>query len=317
MKALLDDYFRKWYGAAAKPAQAFWDAIEEAIESSPMLGHEDRVMPYVYTPQLLEKLAVHIAEAENLADTDRAKLHVRTDRLILEHLKLYMAMWQSEFAGQFGRAAENAEAMMPLRRQLMDISPFFVLDHEKPYDCGIWYWGVTHRAKYYRQLDDLISGKAGQLVAMLPEKALFRLDPNDDGRFAEWYQPAWDASRWESISVTKPFYAQGHMTAEGCPYVGHMWYRFDVDVPALAAGKRVMLLAPVVETEGWLWVNGQYIGRKHYREAYERPNEMKLDITAALRPGQKNMIAMRVATGLCSSQAAGGLGARVFLYSPN
>ena len=47
MKALLNDYFEKWYGPAAKNSQAYWDAIEEAMESSPLLGHEDRIMPYI------------------------------------------------------------------------------------------------------------------------------------------------------------------------------------------------------------------------------------------------------------------------------
>ena len=95
-----------------------------------------------------------------------------------------------------------------------------------------------------------------------------------------------------------------------------MWYRAEVTIPADVNGKAVVFYAPVVETEAWLWVNGRYVGHRPYREAYERPNEMEADVTAALRPGQKNVIALRVATGQSRAQAAGGLGSRMFLYSP-
>ena len=90
-----------------------------------------------------------------------------------------------------------------------------------------------------------------------------------------------------------------------------------MDVAADVTGKPVIFLAPAVETEAWLWVNGQYIGHRPYREAYERPSEMEFDVTNAIKPGQRNVIAIRVGTGLSRTQAAGGLVARIFLYSPN
>src|SRR5260370_42079156 len=90
--AVLDDFFSKWYGPAAKPARAFWDALEKPLEETPMLGHEDRILPYVYTPALLADLGKQTALAEKQADTETTKKHVRADRLILGHLKAYMAL---------------------------------------------------------------------------------------------------------------------------------------------------------------------------------------------------------------------------------
>src|SRR5690606_35522191 len=89
---LLDDYYSKWYGNAAKPARAFWDTLEEAIESTSIQGHEDRILPWVYTPQLMQKLATNVAAEERAADTPRDKLHVQIDRLIYQHLQAYVAM---------------------------------------------------------------------------------------------------------------------------------------------------------------------------------------------------------------------------------
>jgi len=314
--SLLDDYFARWYGPAAKPARRFWDAIEETIEQTPYLGHEDRIMPYVYTPAMMKACESALKEAEASAGSERDRLHVRVDRLIFEHLKDYMAMSAAEWAGDFASAAKDADAMMERRKELCAINPFFVLDNEKRYDAGIWYWGVLERAAYYRKLADLTGGKTGDLVALLPEEMAFRTDPNDEGRFSGWQEPAWDSSLWQHIKTTQPFYSQGYLSPEGYPYTGYLWYRADVDVPANAAGKPIAFYAPVVETEAWLWVNGRYIGHRPYREAYERPNEMDADVTAAIKPGQRNVIALRVATGLARAQAAGGLCSRAFLYSP-
>jgi hypothetical protein len=91
-----------------------------------------------------------------------------------------------------------------------------------------------------------------------------------------------------------------------------MWYRFEVDIPAAPRGT-VKLYAPAVESEAWCWVNGRYTGHRRFRESYERPNEMDLDVTAALRPG-KNIIAIRVSTGPSPAQTPGGLVSRLFLY---
>jgi hypothetical protein len=314
--ALLDDYFAQWYGAAARPARRFWDAIEQAIEQTPYLGHDDRIMPYVYTPAMMQQCESALRDAEASANTDRDRLHVQVDRLIYQHLQAYMDMSAAEWAGDFAAAAKHADEMMARRKELFAINPFFILDNEKRYDAGIWYWGILERAAYFRELADLTGGKTGDLVTLLPEKTAFRIDPNDEGRFARWQDPTWDASGWQQIRTTQPFYSQGYLSPEGYPYTGYLWYRFEVEVPPSAAGKPVAFYAPVVETEAWLWVNGRYIGHRPYREAYERPAQMDFDITGVIKPGQRNVIAVRVATGLARAQAAEGLCSRPFLYSP-
>jgi hypothetical protein len=315
VSALLGDFFSHWYGAAAGPSQAFWDELESAIESTPFLGHEDRILPYVYTPSLMAKLGVHIEAAERLAGDERSRLHVRADRLIYEHLKAYVAMSAADSAGDWQLAARQTSAMMGLRKQLMDINPFFVLDHEKRYIAGIWYWGLAERGEHYRKLGDLTSGVTGDLVALLPEQAQFVTDPRDEGRFAGWYGAGWNSDGWGRVLTTKPFYAQGHMAPDGYPYVGPVWYRFEVDIPKQFDGKPVSLLATGLETEAWLWVNGEYRGHRPYQEAYMRPSEFQADVSKALKAG-RNVITIRVDTGRAPAHAAGGLIGRVLLYSP-
>ena len=316
--AILDDFFAKWYGKAAGPAAAFWDALEEAIEQTPMLGHEDRIMPWVYTPKLLAALEGHVARAEKLADTPRTKTHVRADRLILKHLNGYMAMHAAEFAAEFAEAARQAQYMLDQRKELHAISSFFTMpDETYGYKDGTWYWGVSDRKKHYESLADRMSGKTGDLVAVVPEKAKFRTDPHDDGRFEDWYAPDLPEEGWHDALTTKPFYLQGYMDAQGHTYMGRIWYRLNVDVPASAKGKKVVLHAPTIEGEAWCWVNGKYIGHRPFVEIYVRPgSEMALDVTDAILPGQTNQVSIRVNTTYGSSYATSGLLSRMVLYSP-
>jgi hypothetical protein len=279
-------------------------------------------MPWVYTPQLMKELAADIAAEEKIPTTGREKTHVQIDRLIFQHLQAYVAMNQADLKGDYAEAAKQANIMLAIRPKLYAINSFLMMPNEKnakggtDYNSGIWYWGVTDRAAYYQKLAEMQSGKTSKLVAQLPQQAKFATDPKDEGRFAGWYQAGWDTSKWKNITTAEPFYLQGYMDKSGYPYLGNVWYQFKVNVPEVARGQKVLLYAPVVETEAWAWVNGKYIGHRPYHESYERPNEMELDVTDALKPGQANVISIRVSTSFNSAAVAGGLIGRLFLYTP-
>jgi hypothetical protein len=321
VQATLDEFFSLWYGKAAKPAQAFWDALEERMQKSPLLGHEDRILPYVYTPELIATLEKCVADAERLADTDQAKVHVKVDRLILEHLKGYLAMHAAEFDGNFAEAVKQADAMFEQRKVLNAISGFWnapeSTDPTKRLWSGTWYWNLTDRRAHYQKLGDRISGKAGDLVALAPRQPRFALDIADLGKYEQWYANDYDRSKWRTVDCTIPYYLQGYLNERGIPqHRGLMWYVFDVDVPASAAGKKVKLYSPVVIAEAWLWMNGKYVGRRKYEEAYIRPAPLDFEVTDAVVAGKKNVIAVRVSTGMNLTQAPDGFEGRLFLYAP-
>src|SRR6185437_12774739 len=186
-KAILDDYFTKWYGPAAKPSQAYWDAIEETLESTPILGHEDRVLPYVYSDKLIAQLDEHQAKAEALAKEEPYATHVRVDRLILEHLKGYLAMNRAEFTGDYVEAIKQADFMFKQREALNKISGYFYIPESKnpreTYWAGSHYWNLTMRREHYQKVLDMISGKTGDLVAKAPREGKFALDDLDIGRY--------------------------------------------------------------------------------------------------------------------------------------
>ena len=54
---------------------------------------------------------------------------------------------------------------------------------------------AAHRVTRPRKLADLTTGKTGDLIQVLPERARFALDPRDDGRFTGWFAAATPRSK--------------------------------------------------------------------------------------------------------------------------
>jgi len=320
VEAVLDDFFSTWYGPAAAPARAYWDALEECIESAVMLGHEDRILPYVYSPELVATLEARTREAEALAEQEPYRTRVRVDRLILEHLKGYMALNEAEFVGNYREAIKHADYMFEQRAELHRISPFFHLpEGDGPNQnlyAGAWYWNLTHRRDFYEKMLARLEGPEGRLIAQSPRHVRFRMDPANTGRLCRWHAPQFDRSDWDLIDTTRPFYIQGDnlMSENGVPYRGAMWYVFELEVPEERAGGPVQLYAPIVCSEAWVWVNGEFVGHRPYQQAYMRPAELDFDVTDAVVAG-RNVIAVLVRAD-CLTEAAEGFQGPLFLYEP-
>jgi hypothetical protein len=328
--ALGNEYFNDWYGPAGKPAFEFWDAMETAIENTIFGGNEDHMLSLVYTPELIRRLESHLVSAELLAKGDSwAEPRVAADRATFNYLLEYKAMERAEHDANWPVAARHARRMNEVLQPAMNISRFYwdieAYDNKKKavgQAHGYYFWGTQQRAEVYRELSSKINGEKGRRLATLYERAKFKIDPRDDGRFDGWYEPSHDDAEWDEILTTQPFYAQGnYIDEQGFPYQGAMWYRFNLDIPNLdrqrkTAVNTARLYALAAETEAWIWVNGKFIGHRPYQDAYYRPTPIDMDITSGIRKGA-NQITVRLHTHHRPAQMAGGLVSRLFIYSPN
>ena len=62
--ALLQEFYRKFYGPAAVPMETYWSAIYAAWADTIITEHEHFVAPAIYTPQVIETCRRSLAEAE-------------------------------------------------------------------------------------------------------------------------------------------------------------------------------------------------------------------------------------------------------------
>ena len=134
-------------------------------------------------------------------------------------------------------------------------------------------------------------------VATLPAQWLLRLDPQDIGEQKTWYAPEVQTNDWRTVNI-----GQFWEKTLGQPYIGVGWYRVAVNVPELAAGKRLYLAFGAVDEQAWVWVNGESAGA-HAVGPQGWNRRFLIEVTEQLKPGHENVIAVRVHNSL----AAGGI----------
>ena len=120
-----------------------------------------------------------------------------------------------------------------------------------------------------------------EIPAMKGWKVRAAADAYELGKTA--FRPDLDDSRWESADVT-----EGHSTFSD-PYV---YYRLWIDIPAEWQGKKVTAAFGRVADTCTVYVNGKVAG-----EHSGRDQAFDVDITAALKPGEKNLLAVCCASG--------------------
>lgn len=305
--ALLNDYFSRWFGAAAKPMRAFYDTIEEAFANAPQHGHEDVILAPIYSDGLLAALGARIAEAEKLAQTDTEKLHVRLERLIYDTLTEYAATEKAKQECKYDEAIKRLDRMIALKAEMNKITPFMGAPMYTVY-CTDW---------EKKRMEDLLAktaGKDGELLAVMPREAPFRTDPDDDGIYERWMLPHLDETAWKNITTARGWQDSGYHDEHGRPYMGLGWYRFSVKVPGGAKGRQVFLCGPALVNTAWVWVNGQYAGRREYMCPWFRPQTLDMDISKFIKPGEENQITMRVFCS-CDCFGANGIYERMFIYA--
>jgi len=134
-------------------------------------------------------------------------------------------------------------------------------------------------------------------IATLPGSWRFKTDADDGSRAKKWFAADLDVSDWQTMKIGEFWDKQ-----LGTRYIGVAWYRVDFDVPAEAKGRKLLLAFGAVDEEGWVWVNGEPVG-EHAQGPGGWDKRFLIDVTKALKPGQRNLVAVRV----FNSALAGGI----------
>ncbi|MCP9206737.1 glycoside hydrolase family 2 protein [Streptomyces sp. NEAU-Y11] len=121
-----------------------------------------------------------------------------------------------------------------------------------------------------------------------------RIDLNTGWRFTKSdprgaQAPGFDDSGWAPVSTPHTWNAADGADGGGNYHRGTGWYRRHDRLPAGTAGKMLFLQFAGANQVAEVWVNGTYLGR--HQGGYSR---FRFDATRALRPGEDNVIAVRV-----------------------
>jgi len=313
VKELVRGYCEKFYGRAADPIETYIWTLENAVGEARVHETWGRLTPWrrILSPEKLAELDFLIDDAGQRAASSSEQLRVGVLAKVHEHMKAYVEMERAVARGQFQEGVSRADAMLSIRDELSEIDPA-LLPHTPEWCRNSKTTLEWHRALYQR-LADRAGGRKGELVALLPERWEFRLDPEDIGVIYQWYLLD-SGEAWDEIDTTSYWQAQGYQDERGWGYSGNAWYRTSVAVPATVADSRLRLtVGGVYSTSIWIWINGVLV---FHRTGQNPRDPFDLDVTNHIRPGETNHVAILVHTGEPGRNPRGGLHRRVFLWSP-
>lgn len=114
----------------------------------------------------------------------------------------------------------------------------------------------------------------------------FRLDPQNSGEASGWHRGSAEGEGWTEVVVPHTW----QIDPEHAGYTGKAWYCRELDVPAAWRGKWLRIEFEAVYHTARVWVDGQPVG-SHERKGY---TAFCVDITPAVRYGERNMLAIQV-----------------------
>jgi hypothetical protein len=113
----------------------------------------------------------------------------------------------------------------------------------------------------------------------------FSVDRQKKGESEKWFAPDYDDSSWQIVAVPHTW----NVMTEYSQFNGLSWYRYELVIPDNLAGMFLRLYFKAVFYKARVWVNGIYVGE---HEGGYTPFEF--DVSALLKPGQSNIIAVQV-----------------------
>ena len=304
-EAIIDEFYATFYGPAAAPAKAFYDALEKALVSSPVNGHESEFIHELYTPALVASLAPYIEAAEKaVAAPDAAAFaaRVRMVRLQYGHLQAFSEMREAADRDyDFARAAVCAERMLAAEDEMLGICPAWIFPTHREYDRGRLAsapfngnFTAYGKCAMYRRVAELADGPRGRMIRPLPAKWKFRVDTVQEGTAGQWYAPGSDIAGWEDIEIAHPLEFQGVAgDRKHCmPFKGDAWYAVDFDVAEGFDPAKAALFVGGINNEAWLWLNGTAVGHQPSHAWWARWDYSWIcDLPeGTLKPGRNRMV---------------------------
>jgi len=322
--ALVRDYCEHFYGLAAKPMEQYIWALEDAVESTSIHTTWGRLVPWkIILAPVQDRLERLMAKAESRADSPVYAARIAIMRQVHDHMMAYVSMESALEEADWKGAIASVDRMFALRDAVTAVEPGLLPntpDWAKDFRSTMEW----HRTRY-EGLAAKAGGTEGELIGVLPREWSFKKDPKDMGVIYQWYLPE-NTEGWAPIDTTRYWEAQGHADETGWGYWGKAWYRTAFDVPKDRADDTVMLtIGPAYNGADhdrgiWVWVNGRLVDwemDRHHRLGYhDVRTPIHVDITADMKPGEENTVAVLVHTNTPGRNPRGGLHGRSFLWTP-
>lgn len=316
-RAIVRELHEKFYGHAAKEMASYWHYIDDVWVKTPEyagagFGHLRR-----WTPERLTKARRLLNTAAAACKTAPEKARVEMASLSLEQFNQFMKMRRDHADGRFTTLAADVkryrERMNALGEQYKNQYAFAQMPWTKPDTLNVRYFDAFCKATY----EDAARVAAGFQILTTPPLRQWRYRPDKErkGEAAGWFKPGFDDATWKKTDC-----AVDTWSALGLHnYMGSLWYRAKVKVPAVPVGKKVFLWVGATDGRVKVFVNGKHV--LHVGPKGQKADSFtgfcqpaSFDITAAVVPGAENQVSLFCTRDFLNELGTGGLLSPVVIY---
>ena len=191
---------------------------------------------------------------------------------ILFFISLLLIEWQISYAGE-----------LPVRERININRDWRYQEHDPQ---------EVDSALHYTRLKPYLLPCANDFI--LFGKKHIRPKGNPGNEIA-YVKPDFDDSNWRQLNLPHDWAIEGpfNIDYDGAtgklPYWGIHWYRKTIDLPQEDKGKQIYLDIDGAMSYASVWCNGNYVGGWPYGYT-----SFRLDLTPYLKPGQRNVLAIRL-----------------------
>jgi hypothetical protein len=178
--ALLEEFYPKFFGPAAKPMQRYLTTIFDACDNTIVTEHEYFVFPAIYTPKVMAVLDKEIIAAETTMHPLRKKGPniSRNEDLYLQRMQFmrysyditsgYYKMTRAAAREcDYGKAAKHGDLALTQREKLTEMNGTFTTYRGyKVENRGYAFW--PGEVRQYRELAQFTNGEKGKLLRTPP-----------------------------------------------------------------------------------------------------------------------------------------------------
>lgn len=308
MKAELASFYPAYFGAAAKPMEAYWTRIYQLWTDTLVREHEYFVIPAIYPRSQVAALKADFEQTKSIRLAEPQASRVAAVGLGLEILEHYTAMIEAANRDcDYELAAAHGKLGLEARSRLKTMGPMFVTDK---LEKGPAFW--AGEVDTYRDLQTLCDGSKGTLLEKTPLNWSFRSDPHDHGLWRNWAGSS-DPKGWKSVRTDLYLQAQISNVSDPEALTGYGWYRCNLELSSDQL-QDAHLMFPGIFQECWLYVNGKLVAHRVQKPMWwinDYKFHWDVDLSGQLETGTNSIVVRTVVPDHFA-----GMFRRPFLYRP-
>ena len=314
-KRILDEFFTLFYGAAAASMRKYWTLWDDAWTKVDEHAGANWGYPRRFTPEFMKAARAAMDEATAATKTPMEARRVKMQDESLRQMERFMALRWDLNEGRLTNLGPDSKKWLDRQIALGEeykAQGAFSKIRWTPYTAA-GHWFVRYMQPPYLDASRISTNHSWISPPLRNWK--YAQDTPRTGETQGWHRAEYDDTLWKTTDTGVETWS----TIGLQDFYGPVWYRMSVPVGAVPGGKRTFLWISATDGSARVFINGRHVPyvnakgeTKDFASGYGAP--FSFDISGAVKPNARNLIAIEGTHTFINELGTGGLLGPVYLY---